>query len=122
MTSPTTDVVFDKQDQLDRVQELLLPGEKLAMVFDCKGRGSGFVGITDRRIIIRDDGFAKYKKSTLSIPYAKIHAVGVDSEKGWGKGSSSLAVSAGDDDWLLEFKGEERAKDAYFAVIQHVLA
>ncbi len=116
------DVIFDKQDQLDRVQEMLLTGETLYMVLDCKGRGSGFLGITDRRVILRDDGFQRWNKHIVSIPYSRIHAVSVDSDKGWVRGSSKLGFSAGDDDWTLEFKGAEKAHGAYLRVMEHVLA
>lgn len=116
-----TDVIFDKQDQLDRVQEMLISGEHLLLVLDCKGRGSGFLGVTDRRVIVRDDGFVKHKKSIVSVPYSRLHAVGVDSERGFLRGSSSLSFSAGDDDWTLEFKGAEKARAAYNAVMEHLL-
>lgn len=116
------EVVFDRKDQLERVQEMLIPGESLLLVLDCKGRGSGFLGVTDRRVIIRDDGFAKFKKSAIWVPYSRLHAVGVESDRGWVRGSSSLSFSAGDDDWDLEFKGADRARAAYLAIMVHLLA
>lgn len=117
-----SDVVFDKQDQLARVQEALLPGEKLYMVLDCKGRGSGFLAVTDLRVIVRDDGFARFKKTMVSIPFAHIHSVGLESDRGWIKGSSSLAFAAGNDDWELEFRGADKARAAYQQVMTGVLA
>lgn len=112
---------YDKKDQFERVSEILVPGEQLLMVLDCKGRGSGFLGITDKRLVIRDDGFAKFKKNMVSVPYSKIHAVGLESDRGWVRGSSSLAFSAGDDDWELDFKGADKARNAYFAIMTRVL-
>ena len=47
---------FDNKAQADRIAALIMPGETLYLVFDCKGRGSGFIGVTDKRIIARDDG------------------------------------------------------------------
>lgn len=114
------DVIFDKPDQLERVQELLLPGETLFMVYDCRGVGSGFVGITDRRVILRDDGFKK--KSIVSVPYAHLHAVGVSSDQNFMRSNtSSLSFSAGDDSWEFEFKGEGKASKAYAAIMERVL-
>ena len=92
------DVVFDKEDQLSRVQEMLVPEEDLLLVLDCKERGSEFLGVTSKRVIIRDDGFAKFKKSIISIPYSRLHAVGVASDRVWMRGSATLSFSAGDDD------------------------
>jgi hypothetical protein len=116
------EALHDKPDQLRRVEELLIPGETLFAVFDAKGRGTGFVGITDKRIIARDDGRRGREKQIVSIPYSRIHAVSVESDKGWLRGSSHLAFSAGDDDWTFEFKGAEKAKTAYTYIMQRVLS
>ncbi len=43
--------VYDNEMQYRRVGAYLLPGETLYAVYDCKGIGTGFVGITDLRII-----------------------------------------------------------------------
>lgn len=81
----------DKQDQLNRVKEMLIEGETLYLVFDCKGRGTGFMGITDKRVIARDDGRRGREKKITSIPFSRIHHVSLDSDKGWVRGSSSLS-------------------------------
>ena len=44
------DVIFDKQDQLERIEAPLFPGEKIKAVFDLKGAGTGFLGITSKRV------------------------------------------------------------------------
>ena len=114
---------FDKADQAARVAELLIDGEILYAVYDCKGRGSGFVGITDRRLIARDDGHMKHSKAIVSIPYARIHAVGVGSEyKLVGSNEGRLSVSAGDDDWIFTFKGDGKVRNAYQRIMSHLLA
>ena len=117
----TGDVIFDRPEQLKRVQEMLLEGETLYMVLDCKGFGTGFLGVTDKRVILRDDGFAKFKRSIVSIPYSRLHAVGVESGKGFFGGSSMLTLSAGDDDWQMTFRGSEKARAAYSVVMEHLL-
>lgn len=120
MTQPEGPL-FDKQDQLRRVQELLLPGETLYAVFDCKGRGTGFVGITDKRVIARDDQRRGREKHVVSIPFAHIHAVFVESDRGFVHGSSHLAFAAGDDDWTFEFRGAEKARYAYGCIMTGIL-
>lgn len=110
---------FDNPGQAERVAALMLPGETLYCVFDCKGRGSGFVGVSDKRVIVRDDGFRN--KSIVSIPFSRIHAVGVDSSKGFGKGSSFLAIAAGDDEWTFNFKGADKAHRAYRRIMESLL-
>ncbi len=43
------DVLYDRKDQLEKIQSGLLPGEQIAAVFDMKGGGTGFIGITSKR-------------------------------------------------------------------------
>ncbi len=116
---------FRQRDEL-RAALAVRPGkllpQKLYLVFDCKGRGSGFLGVTDKRIIARDDGRRGREKQIVSIPFSRVHAVSVESDRGWVRGSSLLAISAGDDDWSFEFKGADKAKKAYTRIMESVLA
>ena len=48
--------VYDNETQYRQIVAYLLPGETLYAVYDCKGIGTGFVGITDRRLIILRSG------------------------------------------------------------------
>lgn len=48
------DVIFDRKEQLQKIQRLLVPNETLYAVYDLKGGGTGFVGITDLRLIFMD--------------------------------------------------------------------
>ena len=73
MASPTP--TFDKQDQLDRITEGLLDGETVTGVFDCIGAGTGFVGLTDRRVILQDNSFVGKKVALTSVPYSRVQAV-----------------------------------------------
>ena len=112
---------FDKQDQADRVAQMLVRGEVLFLVYDCKGRGTGFIGVTDKRIIARDDGRRGREKQITSIPFSRIHSVSVESDKGWVRGSSFLAISAGDDDWTFNFRGADKAQRAYQRIMESLL-
>jgi len=62
------DMIVDKKDQLEKIEGLCLPHETIRAVFDLKGRGTGFLGITDKRIIYYDKEFMKKKKAIVSIP------------------------------------------------------
>ncbi len=50
-------ISFDKQDQVDKIQAGLLPGESIIAVYDGKGGGTGFIGLTNRRVVLQDNGF-----------------------------------------------------------------
>jgi hypothetical protein len=76
--------IFDKQDQLSKIMANLLQGEVVIAVYDCIGGGTGFVGITDRRVIIQDNSFVGKKVALTSIPYSKINAVSFVSTRACG--------------------------------------
>jgi hypothetical protein len=70
-----TEVPFDKQEQYDRVAAGLLPGERILAVYDATGAGTGFIGVTDRRVILQDNSFVGKKVALTSIPYSRVSAV-----------------------------------------------
>ena len=57
MAQMATDIMVDKKDQLEKIEGVCLPDEIIRAVFDLKGRGTGFLGITDKRIIYYDKAF-----------------------------------------------------------------
>ena len=52
------EIYFDKKEQLQIVQNSLLPDETVFAVYDGKDVGTGFIGLTDRRVILQDNSFA----------------------------------------------------------------
>ena len=77
------DTIFDKKDQYERIMEYVLPSENVYAVFDCRGGGTGFIGITDKRIMWYDQGVLIKSKTMVSIPYNKV--IGIASgDKGGG--------------------------------------
>jgi hypothetical protein len=119
------DVIFDKKDQLQKIQQLLVAGETLYAVYDMKGGGTGFVGITDLRLIFMDQAFIRKKKAVVSVPYTKVTAVAAeDSGKfvlGSLLGSSTLVVRAGDQAWEFEFRSNDKAHNAYGLIMRNLL-
>lgn len=49
-----------------------MEGETLFAVYDGKGMGRGFIGLPDRRAIIRDNSMVGGKVALTSPPYMKI--------------------------------------------------
>ena len=81
-----TQTAFDRQDQLQLIQSGLLPGEHLFAVYDEKGFGTGFVAVTDRRLILQNPSFVhlgtgRKKVATISLPYTRIVEVGLLSDR-----------------------------------------
>ena len=62
-------------------------------VFDLKGGGTGFLGITSKHVIFQDNNFLQRMKAMVSIPYDRIHTIAAEHDAGWlsGGGSSPKA-------------------------------
>jgi len=114
-------VAFDRQDQLDRIKAYLLDGESLFAVYDCKGAGTGFVGVTDLRIVFYDQGmFINKKKSMISIPYDKV--IGVSSaDDGMIFKTSEITLLTAAGNFSFEFRGADKAHWVYGHILRKIL-
>jgi hypothetical protein len=75
MAIHSPDIVVDKKDQLENIEEHCLPQKTTHAVFDLKGHSNWFVGMTDERLIYYGKGFRRKKKAVVSIPYSRITSV-----------------------------------------------
>ncbi len=111
---------FDKQDQVDKIQAGLLSGESIIAVYDGKGAATGFIGLTNRRVVLQDNSFVGKRAALTSVPYSKINAVSFVSDRsmlGKFSSSSSIALSVGGSTYEIEFRGEEKAKHAHDVIL-----
>lgn len=120
-----TDVAYDREDQLKQVQPFIMQGEQLYAVFDCKGAATGFVAITDRRLIFYDKVFLRKRKAMTSVPFNKITSVScVDGGRGFlqlSANSELVVKSAGGDEFEFDFRGGDKAQRAYGLIMQEIL-
>ena len=121
-----SDVYHDRKEQLDKIRAALLPGETVEGVFDMKGGGTGFIGITSRRVIIYDKAFMRRMKALVSIPYSKITSIAAEDESGLltGRGffaSSNLVLKAGTEEFEFAFRGSDKAHYAHNLILSHIL-
>lgn len=116
-----SDVRYDMKDQYDRIKNYMIEGETLRAVFDCKGGGTGFVGISDQRVIFYDQGFLTKKKSMVSVPYHQVIAVASADEGGMLFKTSELTLITGAGKFSFEFKGSEKAHWAYNFIMNQIL-
>lgn len=112
--------VFDNKGQYDRVAAYVIKGETLRAVFDCKGAGTGFVGITDQRVIFYDQGMFLKKKTMVSIPYHQIIGVASADEGVIFKTSEIMLLTAAGR-FEFEFRGADKAHWAYQYIMNQVL-
>jgi hypothetical protein len=117
----TTSVFFDKPEQLAAIQSLVLPGERLFAVYDCKGAGTGFVGITNKRLIFYDKAFLGRRKAMTSVPFSKLTSVSAVDEGGLIQKTSELVVKAGSETHEFEFRGADKAIEAYKYIMGELL-
>ena len=120
------EVFYDKKEQLNKIQAALLPGEVIEAVFDMKGGGTGFIGITSKRVIIYDKSFMRKMKAVVSVPYSKITSIAAEDESGLvtGRGffaSSNVVLKAGTETFEFEFRGAEKAHHAHNLILFHIL-
>ncbi|GIF06348.1 PH domain-containing protein [Actinoplanes siamensis] len=116
------DVIYDNKSQLEQVESGLLEGETIIAVYDAIGVGTGFLGLTNRRIIIQDKSFVGKKFAITSIPYNKVSSVSVVSNKSWAGqffSSGEIAITVGQHVYEIEFRGSDKAHHAHNTILQH---
>ncbi|MGA7668929.1 MAG: PH domain-containing protein [Nitrolancea sp.] len=114
-------VDFDNKGQLERIQGGLVDDEELFAVYDMKGGGTGFIGLTSRRLILQDEGVIRKRRSLVSIPYSHISMVASADEGGLMRKTSHLTIitSAGKE-FAMEFRSSDKAERAYAFIIRHL--
>jgi len=127
MAQRAPDIIVDKKDQLEKIEGVCLPNETIRAVFDLKGAGTGFLGLTDKRIIFYDKAFMKKKKAIVSIPYSRIASVASEDNKGFIIRSGFLVSDTltiepiGLEPRTFEFRGGDKAHDAHNIIMQYLL-
>ena len=127
MAQHAPDIIVDKKDQLEKIEGVCLPNEIIRAVFDLKGAGTGFLGLTDKRIIFYDKAFMKKKKAIVSIPYSRIASVASEDNKGFiiRSGffvSDTLTIDPiGLEPRTFEFRGGDKAHAAHNIIMQYLL-
>jgi len=119
MTQP----VFDKQEQYDKIQSGLMQGEQVIAVYDAIGAGTGFVGVTSKRVILQDNSFVGKKVALTSVPYSRVTAVSFVSNKSMlGKfaSTSEIAISISGHTYEVEFRGDDKARHIHDVVLWHM--
>jgi hypothetical protein len=120
------ETIFDRQDQLERIQAGLLPGEEIEAVFDVKGGGTGFVGITSKRVIFQDNAWVVKSMAIVSIPYSRIHTVTAEDSAGLltGRGffsSSRIIITTSAGARVFQFRGADKVHIAHNLILRHIL-
>ena len=117
-----SEVIFDNRGQLQQIQSGLLDGEQIIAVYDAVGAGTGFIGLTNRRIIIQDKSFVGKRVAITSIPYSKVSSVSVVSNKSWAGqffSSGLIAITVGTHIYEVEFRGSEKTHHVHNVILHY---
>jgi hypothetical protein len=117
-----TDVVYDNKGQLQQIESGLLDGEQIIAVYDAVGAGTGFIGLTNRRLIIQDKSFAGKRVAITSIPYSKVSSVSVVSNKSWAGqffSTGTIAITVGTHTYEVEFRGSEKTHHVHNVILHY---
>ncbi len=118
-----TQPVFDKRDQLEKVVAGLLAGEQVIAVYDAVGASTGFIGVTNLRVVLQDNSFVGKKVALTSLPYSRVSSVSFVSDRsmlGRFASSSSIAIAVGATVHEVEFRGEQKARHCHDAILWHM--
>ncbi|NUT36758.1 MAG: hypothetical protein HOV79_27195 [Hamadaea sp.] len=116
-------VPYDREDQFRQIQSGLMEGERILAVYDATGVGTGFLGLTDRRVIIQDKSFVGKKVAITSIPYAKITSLSVVSNKSWAGSfysSASIAINVGTHTYEMDFRGTHKGQHVHNVILHYI--
>ena len=116
----TADAEIDNKGQFEQIEPWLLDHERLYAVYDLKGAGTGFLAITNKRLLFYDKEFGRKRKALTSVPFNKITSVSSVDEGGIFRSTSELAIQAGKE-YEFEFRGGDKAQRAYRFIMQELL-
>jgi hypothetical protein len=120
-----TEVRYDRQEQLNQIKSGLLPNETVIAVYDAVGVGTGFIGLTDKRVILQDRSFVGKRVAITSIPYAKVTAVSVVSNKSWAGqffSSGSIAIHVGTHTYEVELRGVDKTQHVHNVILHFAIS
>ncbi|AGL20918.1 hypothetical protein L083_7408 [Actinoplanes sp. N902-109] len=114
--------MYDNKGQYEQIVSGLLDGEQIIAVYDAVGVGTGFIGLTNRRVIIQDKSFAGKRFAITSIPYSKISAVSVVSNKSFAGqyfSTGTIAITVGTHVYEVEFRGSEKTHHVHNVILHY---
>ena len=118
--TPDATIPHDKAEQLEKVQAGLLEGERIVAVYDCTGAGTGFLAVTDLRVIIQDKSFVGGRTAVTSLPVRSISSVSFVADKSaFGRflTSATVAFTVGSSTHEATFRGEDKARHVHDTVL-----
>ncbi len=119
-------VAYDNRKQMEQLLPYIRPHETLMAVFDMRGGGTGFLGITNKRLIVYDKAFFGKRTAMVTIPFNKVSRIASEDDAGGMFSvntfrSSKLVVWAGSESYEFEFRGVDKAHRAYEMMVDAIV-
>jgi hypothetical protein len=116
------DVRYDRREQYQQIVSGLLPDEKVIAVYDAIGVGTGFIGLTDKRVILQDKSFVGKRVAITSIPYGKVTAVSLVSDKSWAGNffsTGKIAIHVGTHTYEIDVRGVDKTQHIHNVILHY---
>ena len=114
---------YDKNEQLATVQAGLLPDEQVFAVYDGKDVGTGFIGLTDKRVILQDNSFAGGRVAVTSLPYGRIMSVSYLSNAsvfGRFTEEATIVIAVSGATYEVVLRGADKAKHTHDVIVHYI--
>jgi hypothetical protein len=118
-----TSVTYDHKEQYNQIKSGLLEGEEIIAVYDAIGAGTGFIGLTNRRVIVQDKSFVGKRVAITSVPYSRVSSISVVSNKSWAGSffsSGTIAINVGTHTYEVEFRGDQKAHHVHNVILHYI--
>ena len=117
-----SEAIYDIEEQWQAVEAGLLEGEQLVAVYDAKDAGTGFIGLTDLRVVLQDESYVGGRVALTSIPYGGVHAVSLVANKSFLGGyveAATVSIGISGHTYEVELRGHDKARHVHDVMIRH---
>ena len=105
-----SEAIYDIEEQWQAVEAGLLEGEQLVAVYDAKDAGTGFIGLTDLRVVLQDES------------YGGVHAVSLVANKSFLGGyveAATVSIGISGHTYEVELRGHDKARHVHDVILHY---
>jgi hypothetical protein len=117
-----SEAIYDIEEQWQAVEAGLLEGEQLVAVYDAKDAGTGFIGLTDLRVVLQDESYVGGRVALTSIPYGGVHAVSLVANKSFLGGyveAATVSIVISGHTYEVELRGHDKARHVHDVILHY---
>ncbi len=91
-------------------------------VYDAKDAGTGFIGLTDLRVVLQDESYVGGRVALTSIPYGGVHAVSLVANKSFLGGyveAATVSIGISGHTYEVELRGHDKARHVHDVILPY---